>query len=167
MFRKDVVWAFCVSLTVSAGCGAEGIELGSEEALLHDDDGESGAMQKHRRTHRGKNGDCDKRGRKNRKYVHKLREQLERHDVQPIVEAPEVSDALFDLGEALAFDKLLSGNRNISCMTCHHPNLGSDDDRSLPLGEGGVGLGVCARSAPDPSPRQGSAVSDRSTGGKR
>ena len=152
MFRKDVVWALCLSLTVSAGCGAEGAEPGFEGAFEQDDDGDSGLVQKHRKGHRGKDG---KRGRKNQKYVRKLRQQLERHDVQPIVEAPEVSDELFDLGEALAFDKLLSGNRNISCMTCHHPNLGSDDDRSLPLGEGGVGLGqtrsgghVIPRSAP-------------------
>ncbi|MFO0611615.1 MAG: FG-GAP-like repeat-containing protein [Polyangiaceae bacterium] len=63
------------------------------------------------------------------------------HGVTPIPPAPAVSDALYNLGQALAFDKILSGNKNISCMTCHHPTLGSDDNRSLALGEGGLGLG--------------------------
>ncbi|WP_286909276.1 cytochrome-c peroxidase, partial [Roseovarius sp.] len=50
------------------------------------------------------------------------------------------------LGRELFFDPILSGNRNISCATCHHPNLGSADGMSLALGEGGLGLGA-ARSA--------------------
>lgn len=53
------------------------------------------------------------------------------------------------LGRDLFFDPILSGNRNISCATCHHPSLGSADGMSLALGEGGLGLGT-ARSA-DPA----------------
>ncbi|MFW2541245.1 cytochrome-c peroxidase [Primorskyibacter sp. 2E107] len=45
------------------------------------------------------------------------------------------------LGELLFHDKILSGNRNISCATCHHPKHGSTDGLSLGIGEGGVGLG--------------------------
>ncbi|MCZ4351379.1 cytochrome-c peroxidase [Roseovarius aestuarii] len=45
------------------------------------------------------------------------------------------------LGHDLFFDPILSGNRNISCATCHHPALGSGDGMSLSLGEGGIGLG--------------------------
>lgn len=59
----------------------------------------------------------------------------------PMPEAPEIRGDLVKLGRNLAFDKLLSGNRNISCMTCHHPSLLTDDDLSLSIGEGGVGLG--------------------------
>ncbi|MEM6929546.1 MAG: FG-GAP-like repeat-containing protein, partial [Myxococcota bacterium] len=55
--------------------------------------------------------------------------------------APEVREELFVLGQALAFDKILSGPQNISCMTCHHPSLATGDARSLSLGEGGLGLG--------------------------
>ncbi len=44
-------------------------------------------------------------------------------------------------GQSLFFDKLLSGNRNISCATCHHPLTGTGDGLSLPVGEGGLGLG--------------------------
>ena len=31
------------------------------------------------------------------------------------------------LGRLLFFDKILSGNRNISCATCHHPRFGTSD----------------------------------------
>ncbi|MGB5775127.1 MAG: cytochrome c peroxidase [Sedimenticolaceae bacterium] len=46
------------------------------------------------------------------------------------------------LGQLLFFDKELSGNRNISCATCHHPLADTGDGLSLPVGEGGRGLGV-------------------------
>ncbi|MEN8176149.1 MAG: cytochrome c peroxidase [Pseudomonadota bacterium] len=46
------------------------------------------------------------------------------------------------LGKQLFHDKELSGNRNISCATCHHPLTDTGDGLSLPIGEGGVGLGV-------------------------
>ncbi|AZV80280.1 methylamine utilization protein MauG [Parasedimentitalea marina] len=45
------------------------------------------------------------------------------------------------LGQLLFYDKILSGNRNISCSTCHHPDLGTGDGLSLGIGEGGTGLG--------------------------
>ncbi|MEO1573453.1 MAG: cytochrome-c peroxidase, partial [Pseudomonadota bacterium] len=46
------------------------------------------------------------------------------------------------LGQLLFFDKILSGNRNISCATCHHPLAGSGDGLALPVGEGGRGVGI-------------------------
>ncbi len=55
---------------------------------------------------------------------------------------PEFSDAKVELGRNLMFDKILSGNRNISCGTCHHSLAGTGDGLSLPVGEGGAGLGV-------------------------
>jgi len=45
-----------------------------------------------------------------------------------------------ELGRLLFFDKILSGNQNISCATCHHPLTATTDWLSLPVGEGGVGL---------------------------
>ncbi|MEK7989978.1 MAG: cytochrome c peroxidase [Thiotrichaceae bacterium] len=45
------------------------------------------------------------------------------------------------LGKFLFFDKILSGNKNISCATCHHPLTGTGDGFSLSVGEGGTGLG--------------------------
>ena len=55
---------------------------------------------------------------------------------------PAVRPALSKLGQALAFDKILSGNRDISCMTCHLPSLGTGDFRSLSIGQGATGLGA-------------------------
>jgi len=54
----------------------------------------------------------------------------------------EFTDAQIDLGEFLFFDKILSGNENISCATCHHPLADTGDGLSLSVGEGGRGLGV-------------------------
>ena len=47
-----------------------------------------------------------------------------------------------ELGKLLFYDKLLSGNQNISCATCHHGLTDTGDGLSLPVGEGGKGLGV-------------------------
>ena len=47
-----------------------------------------------------------------------------------------------ELGRQLFFDKILSGNGNISCASCHHPMAGTGDGLALPVGEGGRGLGV-------------------------
>ena len=70
---------------------------------------------------------------------------------------PPVTDALFapvnlaeaGLGQLLFWDPLLSGNRNISCATCHHPRFATSDGVSLGLGEGGIGLGPDRK--PDPA----------------
>lgn len=45
------------------------------------------------------------------------------------------------MGQLLFYDKILSGNQNISCSSCHHPTLGTGDGLSLGIGEGGRGLG--------------------------
>ena len=48
---------------------------------------------------------------------------------------------LVRLGQMLVFDKILSGNRDISCMTCHLPPFATGDGRSLSIGQGGTGIG--------------------------
>ncbi|MEL7027494.1 MAG: cytochrome c peroxidase [Pseudomonadota bacterium] len=45
------------------------------------------------------------------------------------------------IGQLLFYDKILSGNRNIACGTCHHHALAGTDGLSLGIGEGGEGLG--------------------------
>ncbi len=65
---------------------------------------------------------------------------------EPVVDADYYFDgrppsARVELGRLLFFDKILSGNRNISCATCHHPQLASGDALALPFGEGPDGLG--------------------------
>lgn len=47
-----------------------------------------------------------------------------------------------EVGRLLFFDKILSGNRNISCATCHHPTFHTSDGLSLGIGEGGIGVGT-------------------------
>ena len=46
-----------------------------------------------------------------------------------------------ELGRLLYFDSVLSGNNDISCAHCHHPDLGFSDNRGLSMGKGGKGLG--------------------------
>lgn len=45
------------------------------------------------------------------------------------------------LGRQLFFDPILSGNKTVSCGTCHHNRLGTGDGLSLGLGDGASGLG--------------------------
>ncbi|MFC7705894.1 cytochrome-c peroxidase [Plastorhodobacter daqingensis] len=73
-----------------------------------------------------------------------------------------VTDALFHpvdpaearLGQLLFYDPILSGNRNISCATCHHPRFATADGVSLNLGEGAIGLGPDRRVDPANPPEQ-------------
>lgn len=58
------------------------------------------------------------------------------------------------LGQLLFWDAELSGNRNISCATCHHPRFGTSDGLSLGMGEGGTGLGPDRRADPANLPEQ-------------
>ncbi|MEO7457103.1 MAG: cytochrome-c peroxidase [Gemmatimonadaceae bacterium] len=60
---------------------------------------------------------------------------------------PRVRPQLVRLGQALTFDPILSGNRDISCATCHFPTLGTGDGKSLSIGQGGSNVGP-ARSHP-------------------
>lgn len=48
---------------------------------------------------------------------------------------------LAEIGRLLFYDPILSGNRNISCGTCHHHELASGDGLALGVGEGGEGIG--------------------------
>lgn len=59
----------------------------------------------------------------------------------PGQEMREGETPLARLGQQLFFDPILSGDRNISCATCHHPDFAMADGRVLPIGTGGAGLG--------------------------
>jgi cytochrome c peroxidase len=63
-------------------------------------------------------------------------------DLGPRPVFPEPDMARVKLGHLLFYDPILSGNREVSCATCHHPDLGTADALSLGLGDGGVGLGT-------------------------
>ncbi len=49
--------------------------------------------------------------------------------------------ALIQLGQALFFDKVLSGDRNIGCSTCHNPAYHTADQLPLSIGTGGTRSG--------------------------
>ena len=61
----------------------------------------------------------------------------------PLLESDyhEFSEERAKIGQFLFYDKILSGNQNISCGTCHHPRFGGGDGLSLGIGEGGEGVG--------------------------
>lgn len=61
--------------------------------------------------------------------------------IVPLPTRPYVRPALAKLGQALAFDKILSGNRDIACTTCHFPAFATGDGKSLSIGQGGINLG--------------------------
>jgi cytochrome c peroxidase len=61
--------------------------------------------------------------------------------IGPLERPAPVRAELVELGRALAFDKILSGNKDIACMTCHLPGIGTGDGRSLSIGQGATGLG--------------------------
>ncbi|MFB0994104.1 MAG: cytochrome-c peroxidase, partial [Paracoccaceae bacterium] len=59
-----------------------------------------------------------------------------------------------ELGQLLFWDKILSGNKSISCGTCHHPRFGSSDGVSLGFGDGGIGVGPNRVADPKNYPEQ-------------
>ncbi len=72
------------------------------------------------------------------------------NDIDELNALPEVvlfpsdnsySDAKFELGQALFWDPILSGSKEVACASCHHPDFGYADGRSLSSGVDGVGLG--------------------------
>ena len=70
-----------------------------------------------------------------------VRQLASSHGIVPLPRRPHIRSELVRLGQALAFDPILSGNRNISCMTCHMPAYATGDGKSLSVGEGGYGFG--------------------------
>lgn len=70
-----------------------------------------------------------------------VREALAGARVTQLLRPPASDPALVTLGQALMFDKLLSGNRDVSCATCHNPRSATTDHLSLSIGTGGSGTG--------------------------
>lgn len=70
-----------------------------------------------------------------------LRAQIRTHGIRALDAAPAQTPEQVALGQVLFFDKVLSGNRDISCATCHHPLFALGDGLSVSIGTGGRGLG--------------------------
>jgi cytochrome c peroxidase len=51
------------------------------------------------------------------------------------------SEAKEQLGELLFWDPILSGDQNVACASCHHPDFGWADGSTLSIGSDGIGLG--------------------------
>jgi cytochrome c peroxidase len=66
---------------------------------------------------------------------------MEQANVKPPTNPKTPSPELVKLGEALFWDPELSGNRDMSCATCHHANFATGDDISVSIGTNGFGLG--------------------------
>ena len=71
-----------------------------------------------------------------------VRQLAAANGITALVRPAPIRRELSLLGQALAFDKVLSGNRDISCMTCHLSGGATVDHRSVAIGQGGSGLGT-------------------------
>src|SRR5688572_15099852 len=65
-----------------------------------------------------------------------LRREIAQWGVVPILPVAAQNPAMVELGQALMFDKLLSGNRDVSCGSCHDPLHAGTDGLSLAVGTG-------------------------------
>ncbi len=74
-----------------------------------------------------------------------LRASIGNWGIVPIGAMPAQNPAQVALGRALFFDKILSGNRDVACATCHDVSTGLGDGRSLSVGTGGTGAGAARR----------------------
>lgn len=68
-----------------------------------------------------------------------LRSEMSTWGPVPIGAVATQPAPLVALGRSLFFDKLLSGNRDVSCATCHDPAAGLTDGMRLAVGTGGTG----------------------------
>lgn len=70
-----------------------------------------------------------------------LKKIINSNNIRPLPTKPFEKTKKFLLGQALFFDPILSGNRDISCATCHLLKRGTSDALPLAIGTGGIGLG--------------------------
>lgn len=75
-------------------------------------------------------------------------------DLGPRPTFPEPEMDRVELGWLLFYDPVISGNKGVSCATCHHPDFGTSDGVSLALGDGGIGLGPDRKIDPDNPPEE-------------
>ncbi len=87
----------------------------------------------------------------------RLREVLAAHQVTPLAPPAYQPPERVELGRMLFFDKILSGNKDTSCATCHSPEFHSTDGLSTSIGTGGHGSG------PQRVPGEGRPVSSRNS----
>lgn len=74
--------------------------------------------------------------------------------IDPIFTDLQARSELLKLGRDLFYDPILSGNREVACVTCHHPALGTSDGLSLGIGDGGTGMGPARQADAKNHPEQ-------------
>jgi cytochrome c peroxidase len=82
----------------------------------------------------GSGGDVDA-------IIREVRQLAATRGIGPLPAPSRIRQPLVLLGRLLAFDPILSGGRDIACMTCHVPGFATGDAKSLSVGQGGFGLG--------------------------
>ncbi len=71
-------------------------------------------------------------------YDEQLQTLIAARQIEPLAPIPAQNEALVNLGRNLYFDNILSGNKDVSCATCHLPEIGTGDGLPLPIGTGGM-----------------------------
>lgn len=89
-----------------------------------------------------------------------IAQQVEGLNLEPLpkVQHPENNQpnpAKKELGRLLFWDPILSGGKEVSCATCHHPKHGYADGLSQSIGVGGEGLGQHRQETRPEIPRVG------------
>jgi cytochrome c peroxidase len=52
-----------------------------------------------------------------------------------------ITAAKVNLGKLLFWDPILSGDKDVACVSCHHPDFGYAENLDISIGSNGVGLG--------------------------
>lgn len=90
------------------------------------------------------NSELEKTDSKQNKKVEK-QSSLHLHDALPqVVKTPNdnlPNPKKIELGKLLFFDPILSGDKDVACATCHHPQNGYAEYRDLSIGVNGSGFG--------------------------
>jgi cytochrome c peroxidase len=79
-------------------------------------------------------------------------------NLAPLETKPLVADPRYQLGQALFFDSLVSGDGTVACSTCHLPSRSTTDGIPVSIGPGGlgserksVGFGAVLNRSPQPA----------------
>ena len=70
-----------------------------------------------------------------------LERVIKHYDLRPLAVRSFEEDPKYILGQKLFFDNILSGNRDVSCATCHLWKRGSSDALPQSIGTNAFGLG--------------------------
>ncbi|POB13986.1 cytochrome-c peroxidase [Halobacteriovorax sp. DA5] len=70
-----------------------------------------------------------------------LSKLIKKHNLTSLPESQLQNQNEVILGSRLFAEVRLSGNKDITCMHCHHPMLGTGDNIPFSIGTGGAGLG--------------------------